>query len=154
LKIFAWYYGKKFKSQNYEQYLAYKNKTNLVLYQMIICFIIYMVWVTGLKHLLHLPRPFLRLPEGSVFILDYIKIGENPNASFPSGHSAFSMMMLVSIWSLLNKYLKVIGVFLVIWIGISRIVLGVHFPSDVVGSWILSFFITYLACKVFRLNYC
>jgi membrane-associated phospholipid phosphatase len=132
----------------FKQYRTQMIETAILL---IICFIVYIAWVSGLKELLQMPRPFLRLPEGTVMISDVIKADENPNASFPSGHSSFSMMMLVALWAVLNGFGKFIGISLVIFIGISRVNLGVHFPSDVIGSWILSFLITYSTLKIGRL---
>jgi membrane-associated phospholipid phosphatase len=122
----------------------YRTKIIETLILLVVCYAVYIIWVTGLKHLLQMPRPFVRLPEGMVMISDAIKADENPYASFPSGHSSFAMLMLVALWSILNGFGKFIGISLVIFIGISRVNLGVHFPSDVIGSWILSFMITYI----------
>ncbi|MEI6730572.1 MAG: phosphatase PAP2 family protein [Pseudomonadota bacterium] len=106
---------------------------------LIASYVFYLVWVWGLKHLLQIPRPFVALPQGSVFILDSVRNAENPFVSFPSGHAAFSMLMLASLWQILGKPGKIIGVFLLLLIGFSRVSLGVHFPSDIIISWILSF---------------
>lgn len=60
---------------------------------------------------------------------------------FPSAHSANSMITFVAIALLLpvaqrNRAIAVVlGVSLAIVIGLSRIVLGVHWPSDVAGGW-------------------
>lgn len=116
-----------------------------IIVPMVITYIIFIVWVTGLKHFMHMPRPFAILPEGSVNILDSIKMSESPYVSFPSGHAGFSMMMMLILWPLLNRAAKIIGVLVLLWIGLSRINLGVHFPSDILMTWILSFAITTLS---------
>ena len=131
--------------QYYLDYTRTIKKTALLL---VISYLIYLAWVTGLKHVFHLPRPFIRLPEGSVLIMDKVRNAENPNVSFPSGHCAFAMMMLACLWRVLNSFGKFIGIFLVLWIGISRIALGVHFPSDVLISWILSLIVVSLTIKL------
>ena len=68
--------------------------------------------------------------------------------SFPSGHAMASMsfygtiIVLVINSSLNKKYKYLISVILgllIFFIGVSRIYLGVHFPSDIIGGWILSF---------------
>jgi membrane-associated phospholipid phosphatase len=56
---------------------------------------------------------------------------------FPSGHSQNG----ASIWGLfaasINKaWLKAVAVSLIILIGLSRIILGVHFTHDVLGGWL------------------
>src|SRR5262249_18578369 len=96
------------------------------------------------------PRPFVSLPKSSVFaILPDVSVKQYW-MSFPSGHSSFAMFMGVSLWPILNRYLKVIIGTLVILIGLSRVVLGMHFPADVVGGFILSFVIVKIVSGLLR----
>jgi undecaprenyl-diphosphatase len=66
------------------------------------------------------------------------------SASFPSGHAANSAIVYLSIavlvagvvpsrWS--RVYVAAAAVLLVVAIGISRLYLGVHWPSDVLAGW-------------------
>lgn len=76
----------------------------------------------------HLWKLFLPLP------LDY---------SFPSGHSLLSMILLVALvhltWgSRWCKWVMLVGGLFVVGIGWTRIYLGVHYPSDVLGGWMLA----------------
>ena len=64
--------------------------------------------------------------------------------SFPSGHSMISSALafgvIVLCWQTRYRWLAVAagGLYFVL-VGLSRMYLGVHFPSDVVGGWCVSF---------------
>lgn len=79
--------------------------------------------------------------------------------SFPSGHSMVSMayygLIIYFIYKKVedkrvrNVLMILIG-FLILAIGFSRIYLGVHFASDVIGGFLIS--IIYLVCAIKLLN--
>ena len=98
-----------------------------------------------LKQILQRPRP-----------TEYRIINET-GYSFPSGHSMTSMAFYGFIIYLIykyvkNKYLKASLIaflsILIISIGVSRIYLGVHYTSDVIGGFLLgvSYLIIYIKC--------
>ena len=87
-----------------------------------------------LKPLLDFPRPPLALPPDTVHIVGIAEY----HHSLPSGHSSFAMLVTASLWSVLNRRWRVAGVCFVLWVGISRISLGAHFPADVMAGFLSS----------------
>ena len=100
-----------------------------------------------LKAILQRPRP-----------TEY-RIVEETGYSFPSGHSMVSMALYGYLIYLIykyvkNKYIKWISIvllsILVCSIGISRIYLGVHYTSDVLGGFLIS--MSYLVIYISAVN--
>jgi undecaprenyl-diphosphatase len=63
--------------------------------------------------------------------------------SFPSGHAMHSMAVVAALvaltWHSRWRWLvALIGVCFVFLVGLSRIYLGVHFPSDILAGWTAS----------------
>jgi undecaprenyl-diphosphatase len=62
-------------------------------------------------------------------------------SSFPSGHAANSMILCLTLALALasdtrRRYLALCAALLISFlIGLSRVMLGVHWPSDVIGGW-------------------
>jgi undecaprenyl-diphosphatase len=77
--------------------------------------------------------------------------------SFPSGHSSGIATLvtvgLVLAWPVLSarghRVWLLVGAVLVLVVGLTRIWLGVHYPSDVVGGWALGVGFTLLTAVLF-----
>jgi len=93
-----------------------------------------------LKPLLDFPRPPLALPQGTVNIIG----APEYHHSLPSGHSSFAMLVAASIWPVLNRKWRVAGALFVLWVGVSRVSLGAHFPADVMAGFVSSLVVVLL----------
>ena len=69
-------------------------------------------------------------------------VGNPSEYSFPSGHSVSSMAAAMTIW-LHHKKLGLIAIILAIFMGLSRLYVFVHFPTDVYGGFIIGAFIAF-----------
>ena len=88
----------------------------------------------SLKHLFDRPRPDM-VPHLSIV----------HTSSFPSGHSMLSAVVYLTLGSLLASvlprqtlriYTLAVACMLTLIVGVSRVYLGVHYPTDVLAGWI------------------
>ena len=78
------------------------------------------------------------------------------NDSFPSGHAAASCIVLLTIAYIIDKNLDktwsravaTSAVLLILTIGISRIYLGFHFPTDVLAGWLVAIFVFLIVKRI------
>ena len=118
-------------------YLFFRRGLRLYAFFLVISTIGDMILTTALKIFNHQPRPHLFHSPGYPVPSSY---------SFPSGHAT----MAVGFWGLMcvlaamelrasrRRGLIALGAILALLIGFSRVYLGVHYPGDVLGGYLLA----------------
>jgi undecaprenyl-diphosphatase len=114
-------------------YVILKHRSELVLLLAVVIGSALLNYV--LKIIFHRARPTIH------------RLIEETGYSFPSGHSmaAFTLYGILSflLWKHISSYqgrslLIIVSILMITMIGISRIYLGVHYPSDVLGGFLAS----------------
>jgi membrane-associated phospholipid phosphatase len=82
------------------------------------------------KFAFHQPRPY--------WVSDKVQaMGSETSYGIPSGHAQHAVVVWGTIGSVGKRWLQWPVVALIFLIGFSRIVLAVHFPTDVLAGWII-----------------
>jgi undecaprenyl-diphosphatase len=73
----------------------------------------------------------------------WVSLAPESDYSFPSGHAMGSMAVVVALatlaWNTRWRWpVVIVGGLFVVMVGLSRIYLGVHYPSDVLAGWLAS----------------
>ena len=110
-----------------------------------------------LKPLIGRTRPY-EVIDGLTRIIE-----KQSDRSFPSGHTANSMAVGVSLWLVSKKYEligdkklyfpKAAGWIVLIWsvlVGLSRLYVGVHYPTDVLGGAIIAIVNALIVFEVYK----
>jgi hypothetical protein len=106
---------------------------------------LFMVLVLRLfKGTMSLPRPLGVLPEEVVTVIG----PGHRRGAFPSGHSA-TMALLAGVWALTTtkRYVRWLALALAALVGVSRMAVGVHWPSDVLAGLALGWLAAWLGLR-------
>ncbi len=85
-----------------------------------------------LKALLLRPRPPLTLDPGLLRLLTEVPT----SSAFPSGHTTVAFAAAAALWQH-NRALGIAAGLLAVAIAFSRVYLGLHYPSDILGGALL-----------------
>ena len=98
--------------------------------EVLIVFFVSGAVVYVLKHLIEAPRPYLVDPSIIGYVLE-------TGYGMPSGHALISVVVLGWLWLRHPRSLSLtLGITTVlVLIGLSRVFLGVHYPSQVIVGW-------------------
>lgn len=115
-------------------------------FQLLVTFLTSFLLIKFLKYLIGRERPYITYD-----FLD--KLAQAESLSFPSGHT-FEAFAFSTAVALLFKNLW-LRIFIFLWaalVGISRMILGMHYISDVMGGIILGLLTGYFVHVLYRKN--
>lgn len=116
-------------------FLFYRKQWKAEAYFILASFVIMGVASTALKYVYQRPRPSIE------WLIDTI------GYSFPSWHTASTMMIAGAVVIIITQRMKSLlakrllqGGLLVtaVLVAVSRIYIGVHYPTDIIGGWLLA----------------
>lgn len=90
---------------------------------------------------IHRPRPFLTLQVHQLLT--------DSSWSFPSGHSTFFFALSTAVY-LYNKKWGVWFFIATLFITVSRVIAGIHYPSDIIGGAIIGSAVAYVVFSIAR----
>lgn len=100
----------------------------------------------ALKGLVARPRPFV--------VNELIKPlvgGVSPYRSFPSGHSGGSFAAMFALYKWVPKKIGIPALFLASLVAVSRLYVGVHYPTDIIGGCIIGYICSVLAYYIVKM---
>lgn len=123
--------------------LCFKRTRKFGVLALIALFFAYLIDNVLLKSIIARVRPY------EVIDNLHILINKPHDFSFPSGHTGSSFAAAIIIYQALPRKYGVLIIALATLIGISRLYLGVHYPSDVIGGAIIGSLIGMSVYKIF-----
>ncbi|WP_298775181.1 phosphatase PAP2 family protein [uncultured Shewanella sp.] len=111
--------------------------------RMLVAGIICSLLVWGLKHYFDVLRPAAVVNSLNIIGNIHFKY------SFPSGHTAAAFVFAGSLYLSLNPiWIKMVLLVVASFVGMSRVVVGAHWPSDIAMGAIIGLFSAYSAAKL------
>ena len=112
--------------------LLFYFKSNMI-YKVVFVPAFVFIFVSIFRKILNKPRPYDELNFNPFF--DNVK--RNKGKSFPSRHTASAFIISFAMLYV-NIYLGIIGFILSVFIALSRVFSGVHYPKDVICAFFIS----------------
>lgn len=137
---------------------AFHAKYNILVHAGI-CYALFGFTYAFLKFYINIPRPFCSLPDERFFtIIDTST--ERCLSGFPSAHTGLAIMSAYLLWSYFNSTIKITAIIIITITALSRITLAMHYPTDILYSIFIAFFvilisnITFFALQNNLIKYC
>ena len=99
-----------------------------------------------LKHIFQRPRPWLDCAALVPLVAEH-----DPN-SFPSGHTNAAFAFALAVWACApKKWMKAAAVAMAAVMGLSRLYVGVHYPSDVLVGALVGALCAWVVWKAYEI---
>lgn len=99
----------------------------------------------ALKHLASRPRPWLDVAGLTALVAEH-----DPN-SFPSGHTCAAFAFASALWHTApEKWMRRAALAAAVLMGLSRLYVGVHYPSDVIVGALVGLLSGWVAARLIR----
>ncbi|MDP1624986.1 MAG: phosphatase PAP2 family protein [bacterium] len=107
--------------------------------ELILIFIVATGFIVGTKQLVESPRPYWNDTQVVQYVVD-------EDFGMPSGHAVVSVVILGWLWWRHPKsiILSAAVPFFILMVGLSRVYLGLHYPSQVIAGWVLGALLLWL----------
>ena len=96
-----------------------------------------------MKPLFARPRPYIYYADNPIFMSWHEFAGSHLESekSFPSGHTGCVFAVASVLFFMMPKKVGIPAMIVASLVGISRLYVGVHYPTDIIGGFIISSFI-------------
>lgn len=94
-----------------------------------------------IKNIFMIPRPFVAMHFTPLYF--------EPGFSFPSSHVTVATAIAILVWNK-NRKLGIIFAIFAILTALSRMVIGVHYPIDIIGGFVVGLIISLMFIKIFK----
>lgn len=105
----------------------------------------YLIINVALKALVARPRPFV-VNE----LITPLVTNVSPYRSFPSGHSGGSFSAMFALYKWVPKRIGIPALILATMVALSRLYVGVHYPTDIIAGCVIGFICSVLANYIVR----
>lgn len=128
--------------------LIWKKHRLMILFSAVSVFLSRIIIAEPIKILVHRARPYIVLETAKKIIT-----GDTDFKSFPSGHAAIIFAIATAVY-FFNKKLGIWFFVGAILIGISRIFVGVHWPTDILGGAVIGIVSGVIIARIIHTKTC
>lgn len=126
--------------------LLFWKKTRPIGFTMLLSLLFdFLIVNVALKGWVARPRPFV-VNEAIVPLVG----GVSPYRSFPSGHSAGSFAAMFALYRWVPKKIGIPALILATLVALSRLYVGVHYPTDLFGGFIIGLVCSIVAYRIVK----